>query len=48
MKFPAKVNGWSERRAIRTTYGLDLQEVPLWMSFNTGLPIAARKVSRAA
>jgi hypothetical protein len=46
--FPAKVNGWAERRPIRTTYGLDLHEVPLWMSFNTGLPIAGRKVSRAA
>jgi hypothetical protein len=37
MKFPARIDGWAERRPVRTVSGLDLREVPLWLSFNTGL-----------
>ena len=35
--FPAKVDGWAERRPVQSVHGLDLQEVPLRLSFNTGL-----------
>jgi hypothetical protein len=45
--FPARINGWAARRPLRTVQGLDLHEVPLWLSFNTGLP-AARRLERAA
>ena len=50
LSFPAKINGWSERRAVRTVYGLNLREVPLWLSFGTGLLESAstRKIHRAA
>jgi hypothetical protein len=48
VRFPARINGWADRQAIRNIYGLDLREVPLWMSFDTGLPMAARKLGRAA
>jgi len=43
VNFPARANGWADRRPVRTVYGLDLREVPLWLSFNTGLPTAARR-----
>ena len=50
MIFPAKINGWAARRPLRTVYGLELREVPLWLSFGTGLlgRAAARKANRAA
>ena len=35
--FPAKVNGWEERRPAADPELLQLQEIPLWLSFNTGL-----------
>jgi hypothetical protein len=37
MRFPARIGGWAERRPVRTVSGLALREVPLWLSFNTGL-----------
>lgn len=37
MIFPARLGGWAERRPLPTVYGLGLHEVPLWLSFNTGL-----------
>jgi hypothetical protein len=37
--FPARINGWTAHRQLRTVRGLDLREVPLWLSFNTGLPM---------
>jgi hypothetical protein len=37
MKFPAKINGWAERRPAPWLHELELHEVPLWLSFNTGL-----------
>jgi hypothetical protein len=46
--FPARINGWAARLPLRTVQGLDLREVPLWLSFNTGLPVAARRLERAA
>ncbi|HUB81040.1 MAG TPA: hypothetical protein VMB03_19685 [Bryobacteraceae bacterium] len=48
--FPAKSNGWADRRMIDTVRGLDLREVPLRLAFNTGLLEARRprRFSRAA
>jgi hypothetical protein len=48
--FPAKENGWSERRPVRTVFGLGLREVPLRLSFNTGLleAVSSRRANRAA
>ena len=48
--FPAQVNGWASRRPVRTICGLDLKEVPLWLSFGTGLldTLRTRKLPRAA
>jgi hypothetical protein len=37
MRFPAKIDGWAERRPVHTVSHLDLHEVPLRLSFNTGL-----------
>lgn len=50
VRFPARINGWAERRPIGAVCGLDLREVPLWLSFNTGLPVEsrARKLHLAA
>ena len=42
VRFPAKINGWAERRPVRGLSGLDLREVPLRLSFNTGLWEAER------
>jgi len=48
--FPARVNGWASRRPVRTICGLNLKEVPLWLSFGTGLldTPRTRKWQRAA
>jgi hypothetical protein len=46
--FPARIDGWAARRPLRTVYGLGLRQVPLWLSFNTGLPVAARHLTLAA
>jgi hypothetical protein len=48
--FPARVNGWANRRPVCNTSGLDLKEVPLWLSFRTGLAETprTRKLQRAA
>lgn len=40
--FPARINGWVDRRPVRTVSGLDLREVPLRLSFHTGLPAEKR------
>lgn len=50
MRFPAKVNGWAERQPAFELSGLGLHEVPLWLSFRTGLLESkrARRVSPAA
>jgi len=50
LRFPAKINGWADRRPVITARGLGLREVPLWLSFNTGLLETTRKrrFSRAA
>jgi hypothetical protein len=43
VKFPARIKGWEDRQPVRTVSGLALREVPLWLSFNTGLPVAERE-----
>ncbi|HEX3747159.1 MAG TPA: hypothetical protein VHW09_24655 [Bryobacteraceae bacterium] len=50
VSFPARIDGWSARRPVSAVAGLGLQEVPLWLSFNTGLPYAvrARRLPHAA
>jgi len=35
--FPAKFNGWQERQPYPGANPAKLQQVPLWLSFNTGL-----------
>ena len=35
--FPAKVDGWRQRRPVEGLQSLELREVPLWLSFATGL-----------
>jgi hypothetical protein len=35
--FPAKVNGWDDRRKAAGLNPAYLREVPLWMAFGTGL-----------
>lgn len=35
--FPATANGWDDRRPATTLDPVHLQEVPLWLAFNTGL-----------
>lgn len=46
--FPAKANGWAQRRPVFAVSGLELREVPLWLSFKTGLPAGVRARSHAA
>ena len=36
-RFPAKRNGWEERRPVPVIVRQQLQRVPLRMAFNTGL-----------
>ena len=47
---PARVNGWASRRPVHTINGLDLKEVPLWLSFGTGMleNLRTQKLQRAA
>ena len=35
--FPAKVNGWEDRRKAAGLDPIHLREVPFWMAFGTGL-----------
>jgi len=42
--FPAKVNGWEDRRKASGLDPVHLREVPLWMAFNTGLSEDAEAV----
>ncbi|MGP8245758.1 MAG: hypothetical protein ACLQVN_14725 [Bryobacteraceae bacterium] len=39
--FPAKENGWENRREVKSLDPLHLSEIPLWMAFGTGLSAAA-------
>jgi hypothetical protein len=50
VRFPAKVNGWSERRMVTILSPHHLNQVPLWLAFNTGLleAIEKRDLNRAA
>ena len=48
VRFPARVNGWADRVPLFSVQGLGLRPVPLWLSFNTGLPTGVRRLHRAA
>jgi hypothetical protein len=49
-RFPAKTNGWRDRRPAGIVFPQKLQRVPLQLAFNTGLleSISACSLSRAA
>jgi hypothetical protein len=36
--FPAEIDGWQKCQAAGSIELLDMQEVPLSMGFNTGIP----------
>lgn len=38
VRFPAEVGGWEKRQPSRAKDRIDIQEVPLGMGFNTGIP----------
>jgi len=42
VRFPSRMNGWHSRRWVRQLDEDLLQEVPLWLAFNTGIPGAPR------
>jgi hypothetical protein len=44
-RFPAKVNGWAEHRTVTVFSHRDLNRVPLWLAFNTGLLEGMEKLS---
>jgi len=49
-RFPAKLNGWDERRSLRAVSPEHLHAVPLHLAFNTGLleslnPAARRRAA---
>jgi hypothetical protein len=50
VRFPAKMNGWSERRKVTMRHPENFNLVPLWLAFNTGLLEAreTRRMGRAA
>lgn len=50
MMFPARIDGWLDRRPLSSLQGLDLLEVPLRLAFGTGLAETAsrRRTSRRA
>ena len=35
--FPARMDGWSQREAVAGRDHGDLFQVPIWLTFNTGL-----------
>lgn len=50
LKFPARINGWLERRRIPPVDALSVREVPDWLAFNTGMPnirVQQRRTSAA-
>jgi len=48
MMFPAKCAGWEDRRPAAELRPADLFEVPLWLSFHTGLWERAQEKRRQA
>jgi hypothetical protein len=40
--FPARANGWEERRNARGLDPMHLREVPLWHALDTGITAAFR------
>ena len=49
-RFPAKINGWADRRPVNVIVRQQLQRVPVRMAFNTGLleSLPARTMAAAA
>jgi hypothetical protein len=49
-QFPAKINGWGERRAVNGVDRRHLRQVPLRMAFRTGLleSLERQRVRKAA
>jgi hypothetical protein len=43
--FPAEIDGWQKCQAAGRVDLLDMQEVPLSLGFNTGIPTGSEKVS---
>ena len=39
LRFPAGVNGWSAARVVRHLDETHLRPVPVWLAFNTGMPL---------
>lgn len=37
LRFPAKFGGWAEREPCPATDRSELQAIPTWLAFNTGL-----------
>jgi hypothetical protein len=44
--FPARPDGWSQRRPASGFLRTNLNAVPLWLAFNTGLDEALQRHSR--
>lgn len=49
-RFRAKIDGWAEHRVVTMISRRHLDQVPLWLAFNTGLleDIEKRGLDRAA
>lgn len=45
VRFPARVNGWFDRRPVKQIDISLLQPLPIWLAFNTGMRV---RVKRAA
>jgi hypothetical protein len=39
LRFPARVNGWFLAQVMRDLDETHLRPVPLWLAFNTGMPL---------
>lgn len=39
LRFPARANGWCAARVVRHLDETHLQPVPVWLAFNTGMPL---------
>jgi hypothetical protein len=50
LMFPAKIQGWADRRAVQDLQRWELHEVPAWLAFGTGLleAVAGRPLRKAA
>jgi hypothetical protein len=50
VRFPAKIDGWADHRLVTVPSHRQLNRVPLWLAFRTGLleAIENRRLDRAA